>query len=78
MTPIPRKVTSRTPDHTRRTRSMRGSEPCNGNQPIKMHEKGDIYLCRCSVQTVDLVSLPVSKPKPEVEFFLSGIGRIEG
>jgi len=78
MTPIPRKVTSRTLDHTRRTRSMCGSEPRNGNQPMKIHNKSDIYLCRCSVQTDDLVGLPISTPKPEVEFYLSGIGRMEG
>jgi len=45
---------------------------------MKMHEKSDIYLDHCSVQSVDLVGLPVSTPKPEVEFYLSGIGRIKG
>jgi len=29
-------------------------------------------------QSVDLVGLPGSLPKPEVESYLSGIGRIEG
>jgi len=45
---------------------------------MKIQQKKDKYGCVYSVQTVDLVGLPVSTPKPEVEFNLSGIGRIEG
>jgi len=45
---------------------------------MKIQQHGDKYGCIYSVQTVDLVGLPVSARKPEVEFYLSGIGRIEG
>jgi len=41
---------------------------------MKIQQKSDKYGCIYSVKTVDLVGLPVSTPKPEVEFYLSGIG----
>jgi len=43
-------------------------------QPVKIQQKSDKYGCIYSVQLVEVVDLPVSTPKPEVEFYLSGIG----
>jgi len=37
------------------------------NQPTKIQQHKDKYGCIYSVQSVDLVGLPVSTPKPEVE-----------
>jgi len=44
---------------------------------MKIQQHGDKYGHTHTVESVDLVGLPVSTPKPEVEFYLSGIGRME-
>jgi len=70
---IPRKMTSRTPDHTTHVRlcipyetTKPSGSPRDRNRPMKVQRHRHKYGHTNTVKSVDLLGKPMTTPRPEV------------